>query len=948
MTVRPRVRLLAIVAALATALGLIATRQPLTAASLQATANAQLMPVDPAIAMGRLTNGLRYYVRSNPKPEKRAELRLVVKAGSVLEDDDQQGLAHFVEHMAFNGTKNFPKNDIVQFIESLGMRFGADLNAYTSFDETVYMLQVPTDKPGNLDRALLILEDWAHNVTFDAAEIEKERGVIMEEWRLGRGAGARMTDKLFPVLLKGSRYADRLPIGKTEIIQNFKPAQLTRFYKDWYRPDLMAVVAVGDFDRPAVETLVKNHFSGIPAAVSPRTRPVYDVPDHAGTIYAAITDKEMTGTSIEIDNLLPSREQGSVGVYRQKTVDRLFSSLLNARFAEIAQKPDAPFIMAFVGRGGFVARTKDQASLEAMVKEDGIERGLDAIIAESERVSKFGFTQTELDRQRGAILRSYENMATEKNNRVSSSRADEYIRNFLEGETLPTADDEYALHQKFLPTVTLDEINKIAREWFTDKNRMVVITAPDKAGVVIPDQAKVDAVIKAAAARPLTPYVDAVANAALMTSLPAPGAVVKTAVREVPGITEWELANGVKVVLKPTTFKEDEILLRGTSPGGTSLASDADYIPASTATSVVSAGGVGPFNAVDLRKFLTGKVASASASIGELEESISGASSRRDLETMFQLVYLRFTAPRADQAAVTAQQQQIKAILANQTASPDYAFGAALTQILYQNHPRRQLTTPESIDKWNLDKSMAFYKERFADASDFTFFIVGSFDLAAIKPLVERYLGSLPSTHRQETWKDIGVRMPTTTVKKTVEKGIEPKSEVEIVMNGAFEYNQAQRVAIRAMTEILSTRLLTTIREDLGGTYSISANQSIQKIPRSEYSITIDFGCDPKRTDDLIKRVFEEIEKFKTAGPTEKELADEREALLKELDNNMKQNGYLIGQLKLKYQYGEDPATLWGVPDFYRRLDAATVQQAAKTYLTTGSFVQVVLMPEKK
>ena len=947
MTTRPRLKVHALLVILSIAFAL-AVGQQRTSAARQATATAQAMPVDPAIAMGRFSNGLRYYVRANPKPEKRAELRLVVKAGSILEDDDQQGLAHFVEHMAFNGTKNFPKNDIVQFIESLGMRFGADLNAYTSFDETVYMLQVPTDKPGTLDRALLILEDWAHNVTFDPAEIDKERGVVMEEWRLGRGAGARMTDQLFPVLLKGSRYADRLPIGKTEIIQNFKPAQLTRFYKDWYRPDLMAVVAVGDFDRPAVETLVKNHFSSIPAATSPRTRPVYDVPDHAGTVYAAITDKEMTSTMVEIENLMPSREQGSVDVYRQKTVDRLFSSLLNARFSEMAQKPDAPFIMAFVGRGSFVARTKDEASLEALVKDDGIERGLDAIVAEAERVSKFGFTQTELDRQKAAILRSYQNMAAEKANRQSGSRADEYIRNFLEGETLPTADDEYALHQKFIPAVTLAEINKIAKEWFTDRNRIVVITAPDKPGVVLPDQAKVDAVVKAAAAKPLTAYVDAVASAALMTSLPSPGAVVKTSTRDAIGITEWELANGVKVVLKPTTFKEDEILLRGTSPGGTSLASDADYVPASTASSVVSAGGVGPFSSTDLRKFMTGKVASAGVGIGELEESVSGSSSRADLETMFQLVYLRFTAPRADQAAVTAQQQQLKALLANQTASPDYAFGAVLTETLYQNHPRRQMMTAATVDQWNLDKSMAFYKDRFADASDFTFFIVGSFDLATMKPLVERYLGSLPATHRKETWKDIGVRMPSTMIKKTVEKGIEPKSQVEIVMNGPFDYTQANRTAIRSMTEILSTRLLTTIREELGGTYGIDASQSYQKIPRPEYSITIDFGCDPKRTDDLIKRVFDEIDKFKTAGPTEKELNDEKEALLKEFDTNIKQNSYLIGQLKLKYQYGEEPEALWSVPDFYRRLDAATIQQAAKTYLTTGAYVQVVLMPEKK
>ncbi|HUL72800.1 MAG TPA: insulinase family protein [Vicinamibacterales bacterium] len=948
MTARTRVHALSFLVSLAAGVCLVAARPHAAPPPAQATAASQPMPVDPAIAMGKLSNGLRYYVRANPKPEKRAELRLVVKAGSILEDEDQQGLAHFVEHMAFNGMAHFPKQEIIAFIESLGMRFGADLNAYTSFDETVYMLQVPTDKPGTMDRALLILEDWAHNVTFDPVEIDKERPVIMEEWRLRRGAGARITDKLFPVLLQGSRYADRLPIGKTEVIQSFKPEALTRFYKDWYRPDLMAVVAVGDFDEAATEALVKSHFSSIPAAPSPRPRPVYDVPDHPGTIYAITTDKEITNTSVEIDNLMRSREQGSVEVYRQKTVDRLFSSLLNARFAEIAQKPDAPFMMASVGRGSFLARTKDEAALSALVKDDGIERGLEALVAEANRVAQFGFTQTEVDRQKQAILRNYERLAADKLNRVSASRADEYIRNFTQGETLPTADDEYALHQRFLPTVTLDEVNRIAKEWFTDKNRLVVVTAPDKPGVVLPDQARLTAVLTAAANKPLTAYVDTVASATLLATPPTPGSVVKTTSKDAVGITEWELSNGVKVVLKPTDFRQDEIVFRATSPGGTSLASDADYIPAATATAVVSAGGVGQLNAVDLRKMLTGKVASVTPIIGEIEEGLGGNGSRNDLETMFQLIYLRFTQPRADATAFAVQQAQIKTLLANQAASPSYAFNDALNSALYQDHPRRRAMTPAMVDQWNLDTSMAFYKDRFADASDFTFIFVGSFDLATMRPLVEKYLGGLPSTRRQETWKDVGVRMPTVTVQRTVEKGIEPKSQVQIVMNGPFEYDQTQRVAIRAMTEILSSRLLETIREDLGGTYSINAAANYQKLPRSEYTITINFGCDPKRTDDLIKRVFEEIEKFKAGGPTETQVADEREALLKDFEASTKQNSFLLNQLKVKYQYGEDPATLWDVPSYYRRLDAAAIQQAARTYLNTSAYVQVVLMPEKK
>src|SRR5262245_58326523 len=547
----------------------------------------QQIPVDSQITVGRLPNGLQYYVRANGKPEKRAELRLVVKAGSVLEDDDQQGLAHFVEHMAFNGTEHFPKNDIVSFIESLGMRFGADLNAYTSFDETVYMLQVPTDKPDVMDKALLVLEDWAHNVSFDTAEIDKERGVVMEEWRLRRGAGARIQDKLFPVLLKGSRYADRIPIGKTEIIQNFKPETLKKFYKDWYRPDLMAVVAVGDFDKAAVENLIKTHFSRIPAPSSPRPRLEYDVPDHEGSVYAINTDKEMTATSVSIENILPGRKQGTVGVYRQEIVDGLFSSMLSSRFSEIAQKPDAPFLGAGGGRGNFITPSKDEASLSARVRADGIEKGLEGLVNEVERVSRFGFTATELDRQRQIQLRAYERIVIEDQNRQSGSRADEYVRNFLTNEPLPGAELEQSLHQRLLPEITLQEINSLAKQWFTDRNRFVLVTAPEKSGLTVPDEAKLAAAIKTAAGKELTPYVDTVAATALLTTLPTPGTITKTTTKEGVGITELELSNGVKVVLKPTTFREDEVIFRASSPGGTSLASDQDYIPASTAAQIV-------------------------------------------------------------------------------------------------------------------------------------------------------------------------------------------------------------------------------------------------------------------------------------------------------------------------------------------------------------------------
>ena len=924
-----------------------AAAQP-PSAPARALAPGDPMPTDPAITRGRLANGLSYYVLANKKPEHRAELRLVVKAGSILEEDDQQGLAHFAEHMAFNGTKNFPKHEIVSFLESLGMRFGADVNASTSFDETVYMLTVPTDKPGILDRSLLILEDWARNVSFDPAEIDKERGVVMEEWRGRRGAGARLQDRMLPIIFQGSRYADRVPIGKTDVLQTFKPERLKQFYSDWYRPDLMAVVAVGDFDSQEVERLIKAHFDSLPAPAAPKPRPAYDVPDRPGTVYSILTDKELTSTSVEVDYLLPTRPYGTVGVYRQRLVDGLFASMLSARLAEIARKPDAPFLNAFAGRGRFVGRSKDTASLGALVKDGAVERGLEAVLAEAQRVARFGFTATELDRRKQTMLRARERALAERENVQSGAKAAEYIRHFLVGETLPSLEDEYALVARFVAEITLDEINRMAKEWYADTNRIVIVSAPEKAGVAVPTEAALAAVLKAAGEKTLTAYVDTVASAVLLDALPEPSPVARTTTKEALGITEWELANGVKVVLKPTTFRQDEILFRAVSPGGTSLASDADYVAASSATQVVVPGGVGKLSAADLGKVLTGKIASATPFIGELEEGLSGSASPKDLETMFQLIYLRFTQPRADREVFGVQTSNLKTMMANQSNTPGYAFTEALAGIMGQNHPRRRLPTPAMVDEWNLDKSMAFYKDRFADASDFTFVFVGTIDLAAIKPLVERYLGSLPSLRRKESWKDVEARPPTGVITRRVAKGIEPKSQSQIVFTGPFDYSPDRRLALSAMAHILQGRLLETIREDLGGTYSISASASAARIPIGSYSISIAFGCDPARLDDLLGRVYQEIEQFKANGPTAKQVNDEREALLRDFETSSKQNGFLLGQLTTKYQNNEDPAAIWTLPDLYNKLDAAAIQQAAKAYLNGANRVQVTLVPEVK
>jgi len=924
-----------------------ASAQAPAAAAPQTAALTQQIPLDPTITTGKFPNGLRYFIRTTKRPEKRAELRLVVDVGSIVEEADQQGLAHFVEHMAFNGTKHFPKQETVAFLESLGMRFGPSINASTSFDETVYMLQVPTAKPEVMDRAFLILEDWAHGQSFGPVEIDKERGVIKEEWRIRRGAGARMQDKQLPILLKGSRYAERIPIGTMDVIDNFKHDRLKQFYTDWYRPDLMTVIAVGDFDPAAVEKMIKAHFEGIPAPKGMKPRPVYPVPDHPGTLYAIATDKEATSASISIYSKIDVRDPRTVGAYRQQIVERLYSSMIGARFSELAQKPDSPIVGAGGSRGGFV-RSKEVSTLSAGVKGDAIEKAFDAVFTEAERAARFGFTTGELERVKLNIVASLERSVKEKENTPAAAIAGELVRHITDREPVPGIVYEYELHRRFLPEITLAEVNALAKNWVPDRNRVITVSAPEKTGFAVPDESKLSSVMASLAGKNITAYVDTVDDAPLLDPLPSPGSITKTTTKDAYGITEWQLSNGVKVVLKPTDFREDEIIFRATSYGGSSLASDADYVPASSASTVVGVGGIGRLSAIELRKKMTGKTATASAFISDYEEGLNGASSKKDLETMFQLIHLRFTQPRSDPAAFSAFQGQMKSNLANQRSNPAFLFNEALSTSLRQNHLRARPLTPESVDQLNLDKSMAFYKDRFADAGDFTFVFVGSFKTEEMKPLVERYLGSLPSTGRKESWKDTGVRYAKGVIEKRVEKGLEPQSRAAIVFTGPFTHNQTERVAIRAMAEVLQSRLHETLRASLGGTYGVTTAAGYLRIPVPEFSVNISFSSAPERTEELVKAALQQVELLKTAGPTDKQMTDAKEKLLRDLETNRKQNNYLLTQLSSRYQSGEDLATLFSLEEFYTKLTPAMIQDAAKRYLNPQNMVKVTLFPEKK
>ena len=922
-----------------------------SAASVASYALSQQMPVDPEVAVGTLPNGLRYYVRPNGKPQRRAELRLVVRAGSVLEDDDQQGLAHFVEHMEFEGTTHFPAGSISDFLSGLGLSIGPDANAATSYDDTQYTLRVPTDVPGVLDRALLVLEDWAHAATFDQAGIDRERGIVLSEWRLHLGAGERTQEKIRSVQLQGSRYADRPPIGTPESIQRARREQLTRFYRDWYRPDLMAVIVVGDVDRDAVVSMIREHFSPLVSPSPERPRPAFDVPDHAGTRYAIATDTETTTTAVELSDLRPARNQGSVGGYREIMKDQLFSDLLGARLGEIGQSADPPFLRAAVARGLFsTPTTKDEAVLEALVSNGGVSRGLDALVTELERVARFGFTASELARAKQAMLQSYERSAAESPDRESASRADEYTRNFLQSEALPTIWQELAFHRRFLPDITLREMNALSGDWFPAMNRLVIISAPQSDNAALPDAAQLTAVLAAASAKKLEPHVDTAAAVALMETPPRPGTIAKTTVHEDTGITEWTLSNGATVVLKPTTLKEDQILFRAAAPGGTSLASDADFIPARVADYVVPAGGVGRFNAVTLDKILAGKAVAVRPFIDELREGMTGGGTPQDLEAMFQLLYLRFTQPRADPTAFAGLVSQAAGLLANQSASPDFVFEQTIGATLSGDSPRRRPETPETVKRWNLDASLAFYKARFADASNFTFVFVGSFTPDRLRPLVETYIASLPATHKNETWRDLGIVRPAGVVEKTIEQGIAPKSEVAIVLNGPFEYDPAHLLALRTVTLLLQSRLLETIRQELGGTYSITATPNAQKFPRPQYTVRIEWTCDPARTAALTERVFREIAFVRTTTLSERQLDSVRDSLRRDFENDSQDNAYLLRQIARGYEDrdAEETAAIDRLPQEIAALTSDLLRQAAAAYLQTDNYVQVTLMSGKK
>ena len=905
------------------------------------------LPVDPKVRTGTLPNGIRYYIRQNQKPEKRAELRLVVNAGSILETDEQLGLAHFVEHTAFNGTTHFAKNDLVKYLQSIGVRFGADLNAYTGFDETVYILPIPTDTARIIDQAFTILEDWAHGQVFDSTEVVNERGVVREEWRLGKGAGDRMLHEWLPIALRGSKYAERLPIGNEQSIMSATPSRLRSFYKTWYRPDLEAVIAVGDFDPAQIEAEIKKHFASIPKPVNAPKRLSAEVPSNKDPLIAIASDKEATGSDVDLMFKLPVEKTRTVGDYRRDLTERLYLAMLNNRLEEIAQKPDAPFLGADASKGSFVGRTTDAFTLSANVKDGAIARGLEALLTEAKRVDEFGFLQSELDRAKENMLRGYERAYAERDKTQSAAFVQEYIGNYLTGEPIPGIAYEYRLAQQLVPTIKLSDVNKLASGWITDSNRVIIAQSPQNDTVKVPTRAELLAVFDRAAREHVTAYTENVSGEALLDRAPSPGTIVSG--RTIPnvGVAVWTLSNGARVLVKPTDFKADEVLFGASSPGGTSLAADANYLSAALASQIASLSGLGKFSLIDLGKKLAGKVASVTPTIATTSEGMNGRASPKDLETLFQLVYLSFTAPRLDTAAYQAFKNQVAPFLANRSADPDQVFSDTVSWTMSQHNFRSRPFTPAIFAEVNPDSAIAFYRNRFADASDFTFAIVGNVDTVALKPLVERYLASLPAIHRTETFRDNGGSPPTGIVDKVVHKGVEPKANTVIEFTGACRYAPETRFEMRALVELFQIKLNETLREQLGGAYSPSVGGSCARTPRQEYSLVVQFNSSPENVDKLSKSVFSLIDSLKSNGPSASDVEKVKEQLTRAREVEVKQNGYWLLNLIGRDQAGEDIGGLLDVYDaMVKSLTGAQIQQAAAKYFNEHNYARFVLLPE--
>ncbi len=900
------------------------------------------VPMNPKVITGQLPNGLTYYIQANKTPENRGEFYLINNVGAIQETPGQNGLAHFTEHMCFNGTKHFKGKGIINYLESIGMKFGREINAYTIHDETVYnLMKVPLDIDGSLDTSLLVLYDWAGMVSMEADEIDAERGVIHEEWRTRTSGNARLRNKTNEVMLAGSKYAEHNVIGLLDVIDNHPYDTIRAYYSDWYRPDEQAIIAIGDFDAKVVEEKIKKLFSTLKMPKNPKERKYFPVPDHKETKVVVATDKEAQYNMIQIVYKHdPVKDRSTEDYYRDEYVQALYSQMINARFAEITQQENSPFMYAMSMYTNLV-RTKDGYMALGIAKNNMINEAVEILLDENHRVLQHGFTATELDRAKKEMMSQLESMYDNRNKQESNSIANHYQDMFLTGEPYPGMDWEFNFAKSIMPGITVKEINALAKKWMTKENRVIAVTGPEKEDVKIPTEKELLDLWKKAEAKKMEAYVDNFANRPLVAAEPTPGTVSSEVKKE--NKIEWTLSNGVKVVLIPTKHKDNEIMMRSFSMGGTSKVADKDALTAEMATQIAMESGVGEFDKIDLQKQLSGKQAYVAPYISELHEGMNGSCTPKDLETMLQLTYLQFTQPRFDKKAFNTLMKRERAALENKSTDPNSAFRDSLSLALGSNHTRRQPTTLADLDKVSLSKAKYIYGERFGDPAGFTFFFVGNINMEEAKPLIEKYLGGLPQVSRTETFTDLGIRMPQG--KKIENKYYREMETVKATCFVAFtgELKKGtieERLYMTAIEEYLNMRMLETLREDEGGTYGASVFSDVKKIPTKEYFLGVYWDANPDKADRMIEIVYEEMAKLQKEGPEAKKIQNIAENKLKGRQERIKENGYWIRTIQSDYMYGEDKEH-FDYDAFWKNIDPKDVQKAAKKYFKAKSSIVI-------
>ena len=906
------------------------------------------LPVDPSIRIGKLKNGLTYYIRHNANPEKLVNFYIAQKVGSIQEEEDQRGLAHFLEHMCFNGTEHFPGKALINYLEGIGVKFGADLNAYTAIDETVYNINnVPVNVEGAIDSCLWILHDWADGLILDGEEIDKERGVIHEEWRGRNTAMMRMQERMLADIFPGSRYGKRLPIGIMEVVDNFPHQALRDYYEKWYRPDLQGIVIVGDIDVDEVEKKVKKIFKKIKKAKNPAERIYYPVDDNKEMIFSQQIDKEQQNYVLQLmyKHDVPARDQRNTKEYIRENTKRSFAiSMLNSRFSEIMSKDNPPYLRAGVGYSGFgVTETKKAFTVMVQCKPEQILEAIPMVFTEVERARRFGFTQPEFDRLKERMIAGTESWYAERDKRTNDYYVQNCIRHFLDEVDMMAPEKEYELTLDIINSLTLDEINEVLPSLHREDNRVAVSFAPEREGATYPGKNDIEMLLKMVGNARISAYEDNAVDAPLLAEIPAGGKVVKTEEGKW-GSTVWTLSNGIKVIVKPTDFQADAINLSGYKIGGTNRYPDSERVNIGMLSALSSIGGFGAFDATQLSKKLAGSTASASVGTSAIYDIISAGCSPKDAEEMFQLLYLKYTSPRKDEQAFESYTTRMRNNLKDRNLNPNTALNDTMVVALYGNHPRVKPFVAADVDAVDYDRVLEIYKERTSDATGYQFFIVGNVDLDAIKPHVERYIGALPCNGRVEKIEKTTVETRTGVYRNNFKNKMEnPTGTENIIYSGKIDPSRKNRIVMSFLNQVLNIVYTEEVREKEGGTYGVGVRGSISKYPEGEYSLLVNFNMSPERREELAAIIVREFEKIAAQGPVAEHVEKVRSYMLKSFEESQKKNGAWMNWLYSYYFDGEDNYS--GYEELVKGITAEDIRLLAKYILDQGNFIEVSMTP---